>query len=169
MAGSETSVVTERLEVRHPVEDDRERFVELFSNEAFMVFSDGAMSEAEANARFDRMLERCAEVVFAKQPIAERSTGLVIGYTGVDWIDFENRRWLEWGYRLAAESRTKGYATEASAALLRFAANHYQGEILGIIHPENNASKRVIGKLRFEHWKRASVLGETRDVYRLEV
>ena len=99
VVGSEKSVVTERLEVRHPLEADRQRFVELFCNEAFMVFSDGVMSEAEAHARFDRMLVRCTEVPFAKQSIDERSSGLVIGYTGVDWIDFADRRWLEWGYR----------------------------------------------------------------------
>src|SRR5207237_1171249 len=46
VVGSENSVVTERLEVRHPLEADRPLFVELFCNEAFMVFSDGVMSEA---------------------------------------------------------------------------------------------------------------------------
>lgn len=162
-------VVTERLQVRHPVEADRQRLVELFCNEAFMVFSDGVLSEPEANTRFDRMLARCAEVRFAKQPIIERSSGLVVGYTGVDWIDFEDRRWLEWGYPLAAEARRNGYATEASTALLAFAARHYTGEILGIIHPENHTSKGVIGRLGFHFWKQASVVGEMRDVFRREV
>ena len=169
VVGSENSVVTERLEVRHPLEADRPLFVELFCNEAFMVFSDGVMSEAEAHARFDRMLVRCTEVPFAKQSIVERSSGLVIGYTGVDWIDFADRRWLEWGYRLAAGARGKGYATEASAALLASATKQYTGEILAIIHPENRASKGVIGKLGFQYWKRGPVLGEIRDLYRLEV
>ena len=159
--------MTERLEVRHPVEADRQRFVELFCNEAFMVFPDGVMSEADANHRFDRMLACCAEVPFAKQPIVERSSGLVIGYTGVDWIDFDDGRWLEWGYRLDPLRRGKGYATEASFALVASAAKHYTGEILGIIHSENTASKRVIGKLGFQYWKRAPVLGALRDVYRL--
>ena len=64
----------------------------------------------------------------------------------------DGRRWLEWGYRLAVEARGKGYATEASAALLAFAKRHYRGDILGIIHPENTVSKAVIGKLQFEYW-----------------
>ena len=162
-------LVTERLEVRHPVEADRLRLVQLFTDEAFMVFSDGVMSEAEANARFDRMVARCAEVPFAKQPIVERASGLVVGYTGVEWIDFEGHRWLEWGYRLAAAARGKGYATEASAALLARAAEGFSGDVLGIIHPENNASKNVIAKLGFDHWKRTHVLGEVRDLYRLRL
>lgn len=114
------------------------------------------------------MLARCAELSFAKQPVVERSSSSVVGYTGVDWIEFEEGRWLEWGYRLAAEARGQGYATEASAALLDFAAERYSGAILGIIHPENTASHRVVRKLGFDHWKRTPVQGELRDLYRLQ-
>jgi len=169
MVESENSLVTERLEVRHPVEADRVRFVELFCDGAFMVFSDGVLSDVEANTRFDGMLARCAELSFAKQPIVERSSGAVIGYTGVDWIEFEEGRWLEWGYQLRAATRGKGYATEASAALLAVAARDYTGDILGILHPENSPSQSVIRKLGFEYWKRAPVQGEVRDLYRLEL
>lgn len=161
--------MTERTLVRRPAEVDRPRFIELFCNEDFMAFSDGVMSEEQADARFERMLARCAELRFAKQPVVERSSGVVIGYTGVDWIELESGRWLEWGYRLMPGARGKGYATEASAALLDAAAEEYTGEILGIIHPENGPSQRVIRKLGFEYWKRALVEGDQRDLYRLEL
>jgi hypothetical protein len=36
------------------------------------------------------MLARCVELSFAKQPIVERCSGVVIGYTGVDWIEFDS-------------------------------------------------------------------------------
>jgi RimJ/RimL family protein N-acetyltransferase len=163
------SLTTERLVVRHPAGSDRARFVELFCDERFMVFSNAAMSQAQANRRFDRMLTRCAEISFAKQPVVERSSQNVVGYTGVDWIEFEGRRWLEWGYRLTTDARDKGYATEASLALLDYAVRHYTGELLGIIHPENGSSHRVIRKLGFEYWKRAPVEGEMRDLYRLDI
>ena len=169
MATSRDRLVTERLEVRHPTEADRPRFVELFSDDEFMVFSGEEMSEAEASGRFDRMRARCAEVSFAKQPIVERSSGVVIGYTGVDRIVFEDRRWLEWGYRLVPGARGRGYATEASAALIDAAAQEYTGTILGIVHPENGPSQNVIRKLGFTYWKRAPVLGDVRDLFRLEL
>ena len=86
MVRPERSLVTERLGVRPPDEADRARFVDLFRNEEFMAFSEGDMSEVDANARFDRMLALSAEISFAKQPIVERSTQCIIGYTGVDWI-----------------------------------------------------------------------------------
>src|SRR5215212_81948 len=161
-----TGVVTSRLEIRHPAELDRQRFVELFSDQAFMVFSEGVLSPHVAHARFDRMLTRCAEVPFAKQPIIERCSGMIVGYTGVGHVDLDGRRWLEWGYRLVPEARGKGYATEASRALLDVAARSYSGEILAIIDPANEASKRVSRKLGFEYWKQAPVESYSSDLYR---
>jgi RimJ/RimL family protein N-acetyltransferase len=164
-----TSALTPRLEVRCPTELDRPRFVELFCDDAFMAFSGGPLAADQAQARFDRMLARCADLSFAKQPIVERCSGVVIGYTGVDWIEFDNSRWLEWGYRLVPAARGKGYATEASLALLEVASNDHAGDVLGIIHPDNRASQNVIRKLGFAYWKQAPVQGDLRNLYRLHI
>jgi hypothetical protein len=90
-------VLTARLEVRLPRESDRARFVELFGDEEFMVFASGALTTDEAHRRFDEMLVRGAELPFAKQPVIEQSTGLILGYSGVNWFDFEGERRLEYG------------------------------------------------------------------------
>lgn len=169
MPESHSSARTPRLDVRFPTERDRPRFVELFRDEAFMAFSGGPLAADRAQARFDRMLARCDELSFAKQAIVERCSGVVIGYTGVDWIEFEGRCWLEWGYRLVPATRAKGYATEASLALLDVARSDHAGEILGIVHPGNQASENVIRKLGFAYWKQAPVHGVLRNLYRLRV
>jgi RimJ/RimL family protein N-acetyltransferase len=158
-----------RVEVRLPVEADRDRFVALFGDDEFMVFSDGTLTDAGAHARFDRMLANAAELPFAKQPVIERSTGRVVGYAGVDRIDLEGREWLEFGYRLVPDARGKGYATEASLAVLARGAGSYRGEILAIIDPANEASQAVAGKLGFRYWKRAEVGGCIRDLYLLRI
>src|SRR5262245_14252926 len=90
------AAMASRVAVRRVVEADRPLFVELFCDKDFMVFL-GVLSRPEAEERFDRMIARCAEVSFAKQAIVELSSGMVVGYTGVDWIDLDGRRWLEWG------------------------------------------------------------------------
>ncbi|MBG6105904.1 RimJ/RimL family protein N-acetyltransferase [Micromonospora vinacea] len=163
------AVAMPRLLVRHVVEADRPRFVELFCDEGFMTFSNGVLSLSEANERFDRMILRCAEVSFAKQAIVDLSSGVVVGYTGVDWIDLEGHRWLEWGYRLVPAARGKGYATEATAALLVRAAGEYSGDLLAIIHPDNHPSQNVSRKLGFRWWKTAEVNGELRNIYRMRL
>jgi RimJ/RimL family protein N-acetyltransferase len=162
-------VATERLLVRPPREADRARFVELFCDEDFMVFYRRVLTEDEANDRFDHMLAVCETVPFGKQPVVELSSGDVVGYTGVDYIDLDGRTWLEWGYRLAPRCRGRGYATEASQALLSKAHQLYTGELLAIIDPENLASQKVCRKLGFAFWKRGPVIGEMRNLYRLVI
>ena len=57
---------TARLEIRLPTQPDRDRFVALFGDPDFMVFSDGALDRDDANRRFDEMLVRAAELAFVK-------------------------------------------------------------------------------------------------------
>jgi RimJ/RimL family protein N-acetyltransferase len=130
-----------------------------------MVFASGEISEEEANGRFDRMIAMCEAISFAKQPIIERASGIVIGYTGVDHFTFEGQARLEWGYRLVREARGMGYATEASRALLARARESFSGELLAMIDPANRASQNVCHKLGFDFLKRASVDGVVRNIY----
>jgi RimJ/RimL family protein N-acetyltransferase len=162
-------MLTARLEVRLPRESDRFRFVRLFCDEEFMVFSLGVLTPDAAHRRFDEMLTRSAELPFAKQPVIERSTGTIVGYAGVDWFDFEGRRRLEYGYRLVPEARGVGYATEAGRAVLAKAAETYRGEIFAIIDPTNHASQNVAAKLGFTFWKRAIVAGYLDNLYRQRI
>ena len=155
--------------VRPVVEADRQRFVEFFGDERFMVFAEGVLSPGEAGARFDRMIARCAEISFAKQAIVEVSSGTVIGYTGVDRIEVAGQRWLEWGWRLVPAARGRGYATEATRALMTRAAADYRGELLAIIHPDNKPSQNVSRKLGFQFWKTGDVHGRQRYLYRLRL
>jgi RimJ/RimL family protein N-acetyltransferase len=140
--------------------------VELFCDEDFMVFSAGVLTTDAAHDRFDEMLMRGIELPFAKQPVIERSTGIIVGYAGVNWFDFEGHRRLEFGYRLVPEARGRGYATEASRAVIATAAQTFHGEILAMIDPTNHASQNVAGKLGFAFWKRATIDGWLASMYR---
>jgi RimJ/RimL family protein N-acetyltransferase len=111
-------MLTDRLEIRAPIEADRDRFVRLFCDPAFMVFSGGVHDSDGANRRFDEMMRLAQEVPFAKQPVVELASGEIVGYTGVAWFEFEGVPRLEYGYRLIPEARGRGYATEAGRALL---------------------------------------------------
>jgi RimJ/RimL family protein N-acetyltransferase len=161
------TVVTSRLEIRTPREEDRPRFVELWCDVEFMVFSSGAKTEEAANRRFDHMVAMCEVIPFAKQPIVERASGIVIGYTGVDYFAFEGATRLEWGYRLDRRARGMGYATEASQALLARAHQTFSGEMLAIIDPDNRASQSVCRKLGFAFLRQTSVDGDVRNIYTL--
>jgi RimJ/RimL family protein N-acetyltransferase len=165
----EKALVTSRLEVRPPRESDRTRFDELFCSADFMIFSGPALTAEGAHERFAHMLAMCEVVSFAKQPIIERDSGMVVGYTGVDCISFEGEERLEWGFRLAPEARGLGYATEASQALFARARQTFSGELLAIVDPNNHASQNVCRKLGFTFLKRALVEGDVANLYTLAV
>jgi RimJ/RimL family protein N-acetyltransferase len=159
-------VLTGRLEVRAPQEADRDRFVALFQDPAFMVFSGGVHDEPSAHQRFDVMLQTARDVPFAKQPVIERGSGVIIGYSGVAWFEFDGRQRLEYGYRLVPEARGRGYATEAGRLLLDVAQQTFQGELLAMVDPTNTASQNVITKLGFSFWKQDVVDGYLDNLYR---
>ena len=134
-----------------------------------MIFSPRALTEEAANSRFDHMLAMCENIPFSKQPIVERASGVVVGYTGVDYFTIEGEERLEWGYRLVPESRGLGYATEASQALLACARKAFSGELLAIIDPANHASQNVCRKLGFVFLKQAPLDGDVRNLYTLTI
>lgn len=162
-------MLTDRLEIRDLVEADRGRFVELFGDEEFMVFSGGVLEPPAAHARFDHMLELAGELPFAKRPIVERSTGMIVGYTGVDRFQFEGATELEFGWRLVPSARGRGYATEAARAMMAVLDREFTGTVLAMIDPTNTASKAVARRLGFEFWKLAIVDGYTDEIHRHEV
>lgn len=147
-------IQTDRLIIRPPVEQDRDRFVELFTDEAFTVFSDGAHDVESANERFDRMLRVADAVPYAKQPIVERTSGVIVGYTGVGSVVLDGADRLEWGWRLVPGARRQGYATEATTALLSVADGVDDGEMLCLIDVNNQDSRRVAEKVGFRWWRR---------------
>ena len=157
------AIETDRLTVRAAVESDRARFVELFTDEAFTVFSDGVHDVESANARFDRMLSLVALVPYAKQPVVVRASGTIVGYTGVGTVSIEGMDRLEWGWRLAPDARGHGYATEATTELLARADSHDDGDVLCIISVDNAASRRVADKVGFRWQRRIDWLGDPSD------
>jgi RimJ/RimL family protein N-acetyltransferase len=160
-------MLTERLEIRPPAEPDREPLVQLLTDAAFMVFSDGVYDLCSANAHIDHLLALNRELAFAKQPIVERSSGRIVGYAGADWFDLNGSPQLEFGYRLAPHARGRGYATEASAALLSLARQTWTRPIYAIIHEPNVASIRTAERLGFRYTGQTPVNGAIRNLYLL--
>lgn len=161
-------MLTDRLEIRPPQEADRETFTDLFTDDAFMVFTE-ARTMQEAHARFDAMLSLFPEVPFAKQPLIERETGSIIGYAGVDWFDLDGKKALEFGYRLVSHTRGKGYATEAGHALLQLARRTFSDKIYLLVDPENSPSIRVAEKLGFSFVKNRVTGTEVQRLYQVDL
>jgi RimJ/RimL family protein N-acetyltransferase len=164
-------MLTERLEIRDPVEADRARFIELFADEDFMVFSAGVKTADEGSQRFDRMVAVAAELPAAKRPIVWRESGEIIGYTGLAHSHFEGRDRLEFGWRLAPAFRRRGVGFEAASAVLALASRHWDAQrwgpdALAYIDPSNQPSQGLARKLGFEYWQTAEINGFVDQIWR---
>lgn len=79
----------------------------------------------------------------------EKATGRPVIWTGLSRIDWPARR-FEIGYWVRTSAEGKGYATESTNALVRFAFNALAARRVHIAHAAgNDASRRVIEKLGF--------------------
>lgn len=80
----------------------------------------------------------------------EKTTGKLVVSTGLHVIDWEAGNFAI-GYWTRKSAHGKGYATEVTNALLRYAFNALSANRVGIVHADgNDASKAVIEKLGFE-------------------
>lgn len=63
----------------------------------------------------------------------------------------EKTEGLEIGFLFKSEYWNKGFATEASNAIIQYAQSHFGSvKMVALIDPQNNASRRTLNKLGFE-------------------
>jgi RimJ/RimL family protein N-acetyltransferase len=83
--------------------------------------------------------------------IIETIAGEFVGDCGLTWQTVNGRPELEVGYHVRAEVQGRGYATEAASACLAFARDILRAaHLVAIIHPDNQASRRVAEKIGLE-------------------
>jgi ribosomal-protein-alanine N-acetyltransferase len=95
-----------------------------------------------------------------------RETGQVIGWNGLEFLFDTNE--TEIGYLLSRDSWGQGLATESSRAVINFGLTTIGlNEIIGLTHPDNIASQRVLEKSGLTFTRRASYFGM--EMYRYAV
>ncbi|EKF9474185.1 GNAT family N-acetyltransferase [Vibrio cholerae] len=144
-------IETPRLLLRKFELSDIESIVELLRNPEFMVYSPtGAMSYEQAIIRFQEMLDAYEIHGIGKFALVEKSTGELIGYSGLENFSYQGKNVVELGYRIRPQSRGYGYAVEASSAVLDYAKQIGYSSVLALTEPENGQSQHILKKLGFE-------------------
>lgn len=102
-------------------------------------------STMEARMRIQQGIEQESELGFTRWALHERATGRWIGDCGL--APSEGGPRVEVAYLLGRESWGQGYATEAARASVTLGfLDHGLDELLGLVVPENVASRRVLEK-----------------------
>jgi ribosomal-protein-alanine N-acetyltransferase len=93
-----------------------------------------------------RVLKHWEEHGYGLWAVVSRQTGELMGRAGLQLIPETGE--VEADVILGVPYWGQGFATEAIGASLRFAAERLSvGSIVGIVHPENEASKRLLEKV----------------------
>lgn len=139
---------TQRLIIRPFFESDRCRMIELLTSDSYMEFSSkGALSENDANSRFEDLVSR-SQGVLGKHALVYKEEDSVIGYCGFESFALNGTQAHELGYRMAVEWRGRGLATEACIALLNELSTT-EFDKYALVEPINYNSTRVLEKIGF--------------------
>ncbi len=142
---------TKRLELRKFHPQDRELMLLLLQDAEFMAFSpNGAMTAEQAEIRFQQLVEAFPEKGIGKFCVVERTSGEIIGYCGIERFTYQNKEVVEHGYRLKTSARGRGYATEASEAVMSYAKEAGYTRIYAFTESSHSQSQHILGKLGFK-------------------
>lgn len=165
-------VETERLYLRAFVPEDAEMIYRLNSDPDVMRhMPDHAKANASRESA-ERMVERSMSSYEAHPglgiwPTCLREDDACIGWTCLKQLDDTDE--IELGYRFFPEHWGKGLATEISREVVRYGFEDLGLQcIVGITHPENAASRRVLEKVGFRYERDAHHYGIDVTYYVLE-
>jgi len=141
---------SERLRTRFLAQDDLNEWIEFFKDEAATEFHanpDNLTPHQRAQHWVDFTLARYASNRLGMQALIHKETGAFIGQCGLLVQEVNGLGVIEVGYHLMPQHWHKGYATEA-AQLFRDHGfeNGFADEIVSIIDPRNENSKRVAAR-----------------------
>ena len=80
----------------------------------------------------------------------DRETGRAVALAGLQWEEIDGRRELDLGCVVASDAQGRGYATEASEAIVQAAFSAGFERLTAMTKPDNAAALHVLDKLGFE-------------------
>lgn len=153
-------ITTPRLVLRPFTVGDFDVLFEIVQEpEIFRYFpSTGAWSEDKVERYIQYQIAHWKKYNYGHWAVVIRETGQIIGWNGLEYLPDTNE--TEVGYLLSGVFWGKGYATESAGAAVKFGLNKIGlKEIIGLTHPQNLASQRVLEKSGLSFSRSASYFG----------
>ena len=141
---------SERLSFRKMTMKDLSDWVIFFQNnerEAFLGLDQNLSATEKAQQWIQLQLDRYAADEFGHLAIIEKSSGKLVGVSGLLVRIKEGHLDYEVAYSILPEFWGMGYATEAAKKMKKFATeNQLHSRVVSWIHPENIYSQNVAKK-----------------------
>jgi ribosomal-protein-alanine N-acetyltransferase len=153
---------TERLLIRPFSPEDFDGFYALVSHKEVMKYlPENVMSKDEAKEIFDWLIgcytkNKPEKILKYTVGIIEKPTKKLIGWCGFGPLDFDSSK-IEVYYGLSRDYWGKGFATEASKSIVKYAFGTVGlNEMFGVVIPENIGSIKVLEKIGMKYQKHIS-------------
>ncbi len=138
---------TSRLILRPFAADDLDRMAELMANKDFMRFSMGPMTREQTQSFLDKVVGWHRDDLPSQFAMILRAGGTLAGYCGFFHQEVDGVKEIEIGYRLQRDFWNRGLTTEAARGVRDHGFRGLKLErVISLIHPENQASRRVAEK-----------------------
>ena len=143
-------IVTARLTLRAYEADDLAALhAVLYSDDEAMALLGGARDLAATRAALQRSIRQQKADGYSFWPVVERNTGMLVGEAGLFPLTPGGPE-ISLGYAFGPNYWGRGYATEASRAVLEEAFGPLGLErVVAITREANRGSRNVLGKLGF--------------------
>lgn len=153
-------IKTSRLNLRPFTLEDSEPLMEILNTPGILKYYPS--SDPPDLERVQRLVKRQLDHWhkhdygwWAVEPLSDRS---LIGWSGLQYLPDTDE--IEIGYLLSKPYWGKGLATESAAVGIDYGFNQLGIDgIIGIVHPDNIASQRVLEKIGLEFQERAVYFG----------
>ncbi len=163
---------SDRLLFRSLTPDDIPLWIPFFDRDDYMRFLGQDVNEPAAvrsQVWIDRQIQRQAEGQYGQLAIIEKASGKFIGLGGIIHRELYDKDELEITYSLLPEFWGKGYARELAKHFMDYAkATNEVTSVISMIHPENEASKKVAFANGLVLSGTAKFLGIPVEIYRFE-
>ena len=153
------TITTPRLILRPLDMEDRDVLFQISQEEnIFRYFPTQAAWEMEKVERYiNYQISHWEKYDYGHWAVTLRETGQLMGWDGLEFLPDTNE--IEVGYLFSTEFWGKGYATEATSKAVQFGLDSGLKEIIGLTHPDNIASQRVLEKSGLSFTRRQFYFG----------
>ena len=153
------TITTQRLILRPLDMEDRDALFQISQEEnIFRYFpTQGAWSMQKVEIYIQHQSAHWSRYKYGHWAVTMRETGQLMGWDGLEFLPDTNE--TEVGYLFSKEFWGKGYATEATKSAVQFGLDNGLNEIIGLTHPDNIASQRVLEKSGLSFTRRQFYFG----------
>ncbi len=141
-------IETERLMIRLVQPEDLDPLMKLWTDPDVTQFVGGPREEEDLKKNFMEDIENPERYTYDLWPVIEKESSKLVGHCGILDKEIEEKTEYELNYFFSKDVWGKGYATEVSQALKKYAKKELKlNRLVAIIDPENSSSQHVAEKV----------------------